>query len=154
TRSQIPRFGARRCDQFNISSWCFNSTDSAMTDRTPPGRRTRQMVTTACRKTTMRSRMLTDDELCCFFGLISNSPGTGPAPQRGRSAAYSHSVKIPAARPMVLNPMIWFVVNSGLPSAFIPSAHHIRGHDVIVPSPHPFKIFYALAGETDGDSTG
>ncbi len=45
TRSSVVRFGARCRERLVIRSWCLSSSDSAMTARTPPGRRSLATVT-------------------------------------------------------------------------------------------------------------
>ena len=52
-----PKIGARWRVRFRIRSWCFIRTDSAMTERTPPGRAIRNSGTVTWTSSTMRSRM-------------------------------------------------------------------------------------------------
>jgi hypothetical protein len=56
TRSEGRRFGDRFRDRLRISSWCLTSTDSATTERAPPGPASRTTVASTCRKRTARSR--------------------------------------------------------------------------------------------------
>ena len=56
-RSLGRRSGARFLDRLSISSWCFTSSDSATTDRVPPGPSNRATVTTRCMKSIARSRI-------------------------------------------------------------------------------------------------
>jgi hypothetical protein len=55
-RSETPRLGERWRDRFRISSWCLRSTDSATTERAPPGPASRATVARRCRTRTARSR--------------------------------------------------------------------------------------------------
>ncbi len=57
TRSQTRRLGARRRQRLRMRSWCFIRTDSAITERTPPGRPIRNMVAARWTISTMKSRM-------------------------------------------------------------------------------------------------
>ncbi len=56
TRSQGRRLGDRFRERLRISSWCLTSTDSATTDRAPPGPASRATVASRCRNRTARSR--------------------------------------------------------------------------------------------------
>jgi hypothetical protein len=54
-----PKVGcARFRPRFRIRTWCRSKTDSATTERSPPCRASRMMMTMACRKRVKRSRML------------------------------------------------------------------------------------------------
>src|SRR2546425_2614423 len=55
-RSERQRLGERLRDRLRISSWCLRSTDSAPTDRAPPGPASRATVASRCRNRTARSR--------------------------------------------------------------------------------------------------
>ena len=50
TRSEGRRFGDRFRDRLRISSWCLTSTDSATTERAPPGPARRVTAASRCRK--------------------------------------------------------------------------------------------------------
>jgi hypothetical protein len=56
TRSEARRFGDRFRERLRISSWCLTSTDSATTERAPPGPASRASVASRCRRRTARSR--------------------------------------------------------------------------------------------------
>src|SRR5229473_8103531 len=56
TRSKGRRFGDRLRERLRTSSWCLTSTDSATTERAPPGPASRATVTSRCRNRTARSR--------------------------------------------------------------------------------------------------
>src|SRR5436309_3136101 len=56
TRSEARSLGDRFRERLRISSWCLTSTDSATTERAPPGPASRATVTSRCRKRTARSR--------------------------------------------------------------------------------------------------
>src|SRR5207244_1336548 len=56
TRSAGRRLGDRFREGLRISSWCLTSTDSATTERAPPGPASRATVASRCRKRTARSR--------------------------------------------------------------------------------------------------
>ena len=56
-RSPDPRrLGDRFRERLRISSWCLTRTDSATTERAPPGPAKRAAVASRCRKRTARSR--------------------------------------------------------------------------------------------------
>src|SRR5947209_14395610 len=55
-RSERQRLGERLRDRLRISSWCLRSTDSATTDRAPPGPASWATVASRCRNRTARSR--------------------------------------------------------------------------------------------------
>jgi hypothetical protein len=55
-RSEKRRFGDRFRERLRISSWCLTSTDSAITERAPPGPASRATVFSKCRRRTARSR--------------------------------------------------------------------------------------------------
>jgi hypothetical protein len=55
-RSETDRMGDRFRDRLRISSWCLMSTDSATTERAPPGPASRATVAKRCRTRTARSR--------------------------------------------------------------------------------------------------
>ena len=57
SRSDPRRFGARRRERFKISNWCLSRTDSARTDRTPPGRARRIEVARTWTNRRIRSRI-------------------------------------------------------------------------------------------------
>src|SRR3989442_7142134 len=56
TRSEGRRLGDRFRERLRISSWCLTSTDSATTERAPPGPASRATVASRCRTSTTRSR--------------------------------------------------------------------------------------------------
>ena len=56
TRSEGQRLGERFRQRLRTSSWCLTSTDSATTERAPPGPASRATVTSRCRNRTARSR--------------------------------------------------------------------------------------------------
>ena len=56
TRSEGRRLGDRFRERLRISSCCLTSTDSATTERAPPGPASRATVASRCRKRTARSR--------------------------------------------------------------------------------------------------
>ena len=56
TRSESRRVGDRLRARLRISSWCLTSTDSATTERAPPGPASRATVARRWRKRTARSR--------------------------------------------------------------------------------------------------
>src|SRR5947209_2790052 len=56
TRSEGRRLGERFRQRLRTSSWCLTSTDSATTERAPPGPASRATVTSRCRNRTARSR--------------------------------------------------------------------------------------------------
>src|SRR5882672_617064 len=56
TRSEGRRLGDRFRERLRISSWCLTSTDSATTERAPPGPASRATVASRCRNRTARSR--------------------------------------------------------------------------------------------------
>src|ERR1700682_4236633 len=58
TRSEGRRLGDRFRERLRISSWCLTSTDSATTERAPPGPASRATVANRCRKRTDRSLAL------------------------------------------------------------------------------------------------
>lgn len=55
TRSAGRRWGDRFRDRLRISSWCLTRTDSATTERAPPGPASRATVVNRCRYRTARS---------------------------------------------------------------------------------------------------
>src|SRR6266571_6745023 len=55
-RSERRRLGDRFRERLRISRWCLTSTDSAITERAPPGPASRATVASTCRKRTARSR--------------------------------------------------------------------------------------------------
>jgi hypothetical protein len=55
TRSVKRRLGDRFRERLRISSWCLTSTDSATTERAPPGPASRTTVASRCRNRTARS---------------------------------------------------------------------------------------------------
>ena len=57
-RSIVVRDGARRRERRLIISWCLSNTDSAMTDRTPPGRVSLARVTSNCTARRSKSRIV------------------------------------------------------------------------------------------------
>jgi hypothetical protein len=101
TRSERRRLGDRFRDRLRISSWCLTSTDSATTDRAPPGRASRATVASRCRTRTARARTArcyqVRDNLEECSG-IWNSPRTGGEghPVRRRACACP-STHIPTA---------------------------------------------------------
>ena len=56
TRSEARSLGDRFRERLRISSWCLTSTDSATTERAPPGPASRATVASRCRNRTARSR--------------------------------------------------------------------------------------------------
>ena len=56
-RSEARRFGARFRERLRISNCCLRRMDSAITERAPPGRKSRQMVTMIWTKRILRSRI-------------------------------------------------------------------------------------------------
>src|SRR5689334_6556931 len=56
-RSRMRRLGARRRERFTIKSWCLIRTDSAITERNPPGWKMRRMVVMRWTRRTIKSRM-------------------------------------------------------------------------------------------------
>src|SRR5713101_6731080 len=56
TRSEARRLGDRFRERLRISSWCLTSTDSATTERAPPGPTSRATVARTCRRRTAKSR--------------------------------------------------------------------------------------------------
>ena len=56
-RSEARRFGARFRERLRISSCCLRRMDSAITERAPPGLKSRQMVTMTWTKRMIRSRI-------------------------------------------------------------------------------------------------
>src|SRR3954465_2385537 len=56
TRSAGRRLGDRFRDRLRIRSWCLTSTDSATTERAPPGPASRATVASRCNNRTARSR--------------------------------------------------------------------------------------------------
>src|SRR6267378_2297281 len=56
TRSEGRRLGDRFRERLRISSWCLTSTDSATTERAPPGPASRATVASRCKSRTARSR--------------------------------------------------------------------------------------------------
>src|SRR5215471_3497807 len=57
-RSEARRLGARFRPRFRIRTCCRIKTDSATTERRPPGRASRMMMTMACRNRLKMSRIL------------------------------------------------------------------------------------------------
>ena len=57
-RSIVVRGGARRRERPLIISWCFSNRDSAMTERTPPGRASLARVTINCTARRSKSRIV------------------------------------------------------------------------------------------------
>src|SRR6267143_4841955 len=55
-RSDTRSLGDRFRERLRISSWCLTSTDSATTERAPPGPASRATVASRCRTSTTRSR--------------------------------------------------------------------------------------------------
>ena len=62
-RSEARRFGARFRPRFRIRTWCRINTDSATTERIPPGRASRITVTINMKK---------KDENVAHGGMVSN----------------------------------------------------------------------------------
>ena len=54
--SEGRRLGDRFRERLRLSSWCLTSTDSATTERAPPGPASRATVASRCRNRTARSR--------------------------------------------------------------------------------------------------
>jgi hypothetical protein len=79
-RSIDRRFGARFRERFRISSCCLRRTDSATTERIPPGRQSWESV--AWMKRTARLRISAfcqeqqKSEIASLEARIGNSPGT------------------------------------------------------------------------------
>ena len=98
-RSQTRRFGARLRERLRISSCCLRRTDSATTERMPPGRQSRESVTMAWMKRVTRSRIATfyqerqKPEMASLDGTISNSPWTR-AQVRRRSCGAKFGIPI------------------------------------------------------------
>src|SRR5262245_18264136 len=102
-RSESRRFGARFRPRFRIRTWCRIKMDSATTERSPPGRPSRIMMTMACRKRVKMSRMLR---------IVSNGKSSrihgafGIRHPQARAHAVSseveaHNVYLPEAAPWV-----------------------------------------------------
>ena len=78
-RSTGRRLGARLRPRWRISSGCWTSTDSATTQRKPPGRASRTTVTIKGTNRLTTSRILAcyqDHKKHAAFGQFSNSPWT------------------------------------------------------------------------------
>src|SRR5712691_3377114 len=86
-RSATRRLGERLRDRLRMSSCCLTSTDSATTDRAPPGPASRATVANRCRKRTARSRTahpskIATPQKCNEF---TNSPCTWSLAERAES---------------------------------------------------------------------
>src|SRR5712691_12668947 len=86
-RSAKRRFGERFRDRLRMSSCCLTSTDSATTERAPPGPASRATVANRCRKRTARSRTahpskIATPQKCNEF---TNSPCTWSLAERAES---------------------------------------------------------------------
>src|SRR5262245_50862655 len=74
-RSEDRRLAARFRPRFKMRTWCRIKTDSATTERRPPGRQSWIMTTMACRKRVKMSRilrMVSDakaEEFTALFGI-------------------------------------------------------------------------------------
>ena len=82
-RSEGRRLGDRFRERLRTSSWCFTSTDSATTERAPPGPASRATVTNRCRNRTARSRTAAsyqDRDTNKECSGIWNSPWTAERP--------------------------------------------------------------------------
>jgi hypothetical protein len=62
TRSERRRLGERLRERLRIRTWCLRSTDSATTDRAPPGPASRATVASRCRNRTAKSRTAQSDQ--------------------------------------------------------------------------------------------
>jgi len=91
-RSLARRFGARFRERFRISSCCLMRTDSATTERIPPGRQSWESATMAWTKRMTRLRISAfyqeqqKSEIASLEARIGNSPWTASqASFRGRT---------------------------------------------------------------------
>src|SRR5262245_29572398 len=89
TRSEKRRLGDRFRDRFRIRSWCLTSTDSATTERAPPGPASRETVATRCRKRTARSRTAQSYKIAAR-ARVSNEFWNSPWTRRDRLGGLLH----------------------------------------------------------------
>jgi hypothetical protein len=87
TRSEGRRLGDRFRERLRISSWCLTSTDSATTERAPPGPASRATGASRCRNSTARSRTAgcyQDRDTVKNAREFWNSPCTGGVTRKNR----------------------------------------------------------------------
>src|SRR5439155_27208999 len=92
TRSARRRLGERRLERLRISSWCLTRTDSATTERAPPGPANRATVASRCKKRTARSRTAPSYQ---DHDILKNAHEFSDSPRTGTRRRYTSSKILP-----------------------------------------------------------
>src|SRR5271168_2706692 len=97
-RSIVVRGGARRRERPRIISWCLSKSDSAMTERTPPGRASLARVTINCTARRNKSRIVEAG----YHGHSSaqDCAYTAPHAMIGEFAPHKHSLQAKDLSPL------------------------------------------------------